>query len=146
MANLSCIPKYEKKAIVDVWVGEDLYLMLLTKAHIPNAGTQQFVSQVVINEIVDAGDTYTAGGVAVNGKVSTPDPNVPDNYFLDAEDTRIGPGATLTYRYGILYKNMGTGNHGINPIKAQIDFLEDQVVENGISKIIWNALGIIYVS
>lgn len=146
MANLSCIPKFEKKAIVDVWVGESLKLMLLTKAHIPNAGTQQFVSQVVINEIVDAGDAYTAGGVAVNGKVSTPDPNVPDNYFLDAEDLKIGPGATLTYRYGILYKDMGTGNHGINPIKAHIDFLEDQVVENGISTIIWNVLGIIYVS
>ena len=146
MANLSCIPKFEKKAIVDVWVSESLKLMLLTKSHIPNAGTQQFVSQVVANEIIDAGDAYTAGGVAINGKVATADTSDPNNYFLDAEDTKIGPGATLSYRHGIVYKDMGTGNHGINPIKAQIDFLEDQEVENGISTIIWNALGIIYVS
>ena len=146
MANLSCIPKFEKKAIVDVWVAETLKLMLLTKNHIPNAGTQQYVSQVVANEIVDDGDAYTAGGITLNGKAATPDPANTNNYFLDAEDTRVGPGATLSYRHGIVYKDMGTGNHGINPIKAHIDFLEDQEVENGISTIIWNALGIIYVS
>lgn len=147
MASLSCFPKFEKKVIVDVWVGENLKLMLLTKSHIPNAGTQQYVSQVVANEIVDENDIYTAGGIALQNKVATPDPDVTKyNYFLDADDVRIGPGTTITYRFGIIYKDMGTGNHAVNPIKAQIDFLDDQEVSNGISTVIWNNLGIIYVS
>ena len=146
MASLSCIPKFEKQAVVNMWVGQTLKLMLLNENHVPNAGTQQYVSDVVINEIVDSNDIYTAGGIAIAGLQAVADPNNPNNYGLDGEDVRIGPGATVTYRYGVIYQDMGTGNHSVNPIKAHIDFIEDQIVTNGISTVEWNQLGIIYVS
>jgi len=136
----SLIPKFVKKEITDGWVAESWKLMLLTSTHVPNAGTQQYVSDVVANEIMDKGGVYTAGGVAVSNKSSNYDTN---NGFLDADDVSIGPGATLTYRYGILYKN--TSNQATSPIRAQIDF-GDQSVVNGTSVIQWNTLGIIYLT
>ena len=136
----SAIPKFVKKEITDVWVGESWKLMLLNNTHTINAGTQQYVSDVVAKEIVDTGGIYTAGGVAIAGKVSTADGN---NYFLGATNKTIGPGATLNYRYGVLFKD--TGNHATSPIRANIDFVTDQIVVNGTSTIQWNALGIIYV-
>lgn len=137
----SLIPKFVKKEITDVWVSETWKLMLLSNIHTPNASTQHYVSDVVANEIVDTGGVYTAGGVAIAGKASVANGN---NYYLDATDRSIGPESTVTFRYGILYKN--TGNLATSPIRAQIDFLHDQSVVNGTSTIVWNALGIIYVS
>ena len=137
----SLIPKFVKKEITDVWVSETWKLMLLSNIHTPNASTQHYVSDVVANEIVDTGGVYTAGGVAIAGKASVANGN---NYYLDATDGSIGPESTVIFRYGILYKN--TGNLATSPIRAQIDFLHDQSVVNGTSTIVWNALGIIYVS
>jgi hypothetical protein len=136
----SLIPKFVKKEITDAWVVETWKLMLLDATHTPNAGTQQFVSDVSAKEIVDSGGKYTAGGVAVSGKASLADT---DNYALDASDVSIGPNATLTYRYGILFRN--TGNPATSPIRAQVDFGAQSVV-NGTSLIQWNALGIIYLT
>jgi hypothetical protein len=137
----SLIPKFVKKEITDAWVAETWKLMLLSNAHTPNAGTQQYVSDVVANEIVDTGNApkYTAGGVAVSGKASMADGN---NYYLDATDVVIGTGASVNYRYGILFQD--TGNQSTSKIRAQIDFITDQIVVNGTSTIQWNALGIIY--
>lgn len=146
MENLSCIPKFEKQAIVNVWVGQTLKLMLLNKNFIPNAGTQQYVSDVVSSEIIDSEDVYTAGGITLEEKAATANPANTNNYFLDAADTIIGPGTTISYKYGIIYEDKGTGNHSINPIRAHIDFLAEQRINYGMSKIVWNALGIIYVS
>jgi hypothetical protein len=137
----SLIPKHVKKEITDGWVAETWKLMLLSNAHIPNAGTQQYVSDVVVNEIADIGGKYTTGGVAVTGKASLA---AGDNYALDATDVVIGTGATVNYRYGILFKD--TGNQATSPIRVQIDFVTDQIVANGTSTIQWNALGIIYLS
>jgi hypothetical protein len=114
--------------------------MLLNNTHVPNAATQQFVSDVVSDEVAASG-VYSAGGVAIAGKVSMADGN---NYSLNADDLVLGPGTTLNYRYGILFKD--TGNQATSPIRAQIDFLTDQIVTNGTSTIQWNALGIIYLS
>ncbi len=136
----SAIPKFVKKEITDGWVAETWKIMLLNNTHTINPGTQQYVSDVVAKEIVDTGGIYTAGGVAIAGKASTADGN---NYFLDATDKSIGTGATLNYRYGVLFKD--TGNQATSPIRAQIDFVTDQIVVNGTSTIQWNALGIIYV-
>lgn len=136
----SLIPKFVKKEITDVWVGETWKLMLLSNAHVPNAASQQYVSDVMANQIVDTGGAYTAGGVPVAGKASLADG---DNYSLDASDVSIGPGATIAYRYGILFKD--TGNTATSPIRAQID-LGAQSVVNGTSTIQWNVLGIIYLS
>jgi hypothetical protein len=143
MANTSLIPKFVKKEIVDGWVGESLYLMLLSKTHVPNASTQRFISDVSANEIVDANSIYTPGGMPLSGLVQSYDPLLPNNAFLYASDLSIGPGASLNYRYGIVFKN--TGNQATSVIRAQIDFLEDQIVTRGTSVIKWNDLGIIYV-
>jgi hypothetical protein len=139
----SLVPKFVKKEITDGWVAETWKLMLLNNTHTPDAGTQQFVSDVVSKEITDTGiiPVYTAGGVAISGKASVANSN---NYFLDASDVVIGPGATVNYRYGILFKD--TGNQATSPIRAQIDFVTDQIVVNGTSTIQWNPVGIIYVS
>jgi hypothetical protein len=137
----SLIPKFVKKEITDAWVAETWKLMLLSDAHVPNAATQQNVADVVANEIGDTGGKYTTGGIAVAGKVSLENGN---NYALDATDIVIGTGANLNYRYGILFAS--TGNQATEKIRAQIDFLANQIVVNGTSTITWNALGIIYVS
>jgi hypothetical protein len=138
----SLIPKFVKKEITDVWVAETWKLMLLNNTFTPNAATQQFVSDVVSKEITDTGITpkYTAGGVAISGKVAVADSN---NYYLDATDVSIGTGASLNYRYGVLF--VDSGNQSTSKIRAIIDFLTDQIVTNGTSTIKWNALGIIYV-
>jgi hypothetical protein len=137
----SLIPKFVKKEITDAWVAETWKLMLLSDAHVPNAGTQQYVADVVANEISDNGGKYTAGGVLISGKVSLENGN---NYALDATDVVIGTGANLNYRYGILFAF--TGVQATEKIRVQIDFLTNQIVVNGTSTITWNALGIIYVS
>jgi hypothetical protein len=141
MASLSCIPKFVKKEIADIWVAETWKLMLLSSNHTPNAGTQQYVSNVVVNEIVDPGGVYTAGGVAITGKVAIASGN---NYYVDATDKVIGPGATLNFRYGVLFCD--TGNQATSKIRAHIDFLTNQVVTVGTCTIKWNSLGIILIS
>jgi hypothetical protein len=139
MANLSCIPRAAKKEISDGYVAETWKLMLLSKVHVPNPVTQVYVSDIVVNEIVDTLGKYTAGGVAVPGKVSVADGN---NYYVDAPDVIIGPNASVNYRYGLLF--VDTGNQATSKIRAQIDFITDQIVTNGSSTIQWNTLGIIY--
>lgn len=147
MANLSCIPKFVKKEIADIFVGETWKLMLLNSTHVPNPSTQQFVSDVSAKEITDIGGKYIAGGVACGAalKTSVADGN---NYYLDCPDIVIGPGATLNYKFGILFQD--TGNQATSKIRAQIEFTGDEtgneVVNNGTSTIKWNTLGIIYIS
>jgi hypothetical protein len=137
----SLLPKHLKKEIVDAWAAENLFVMLLSSVHAPNADTQQYISSISANEIVDggAGANYVAGGVALSNKSGNYHGN---NAYLNADDVSIGPQSTLNYRYGIVYKN--TGNPATSPIRAQIDFINDQIVVNGTSQIQWDALGIIY--
>jgi hypothetical protein len=137
----SVVPKYLKRELVDAWAAENLKLMLLNNQHAPNAGTQRYISDVSVKEIVDSGGVYTPGGVSLAGKAGKYDTN---NAFLDATDVSIGPGAYLNYRYGVVYKD--TGNPAQSPIRAQIDFVTDQIVTNGTSVITWDALGIIHVA
>lgn len=143
----SLIPISFKKEIVDLLIStkEDKWLMLLKSTHAP-AASQKYVSEVVAHEITDVGGVYPAGGVPVPNCTAQPDGN---NYYLDAPDVSIGPGATLTYRYGILYTKTGGSSQATYKIRAQIDFDPitelDQQVTNGTTTIQWNAVGIIYV-
>ena len=136
----SLIPKHVKKESTDVWVAKTWKIMLLNSTHVPNASTQQYVSDVSANEIPASGP-YTAGGVAIAGKAAVADGN---NYYLDATDKVIGTGATLNYRYAALFQD--TGFPATSKIRAIIDFVTDQIVVNGTSTIKWNALGIIYLT
>lgn len=150
MAGASCIPKFVKKEITDKWVGESLKLMLLKDTFTPNEGTQQFVSHVSSHEIAST-TGYTAGGTApgvdLTGNISVEhSPSAGKfNYYLKVDNKVIGTGATLNYRYGVVYYNKES-NPATSPIRAIIDFLTNQVVTNGTSTIQWNALGLIYVS
>jgi hypothetical protein len=138
MAHL--IPSWVKKEQVDLWVSESWILILLSATHAPDAINQRYVSDIIANEITDSGGIYTAGGIAISGKVAIADG---DNYSLDLDDVAIGPHSTMNYRWGVLAKN--TGNQATSPIRAHVDFKEAQTINNGISTIKWNTLGIIYV-
>ena len=141
---MGAIPRFVKKDIIDKWIADGgLYLMLLTSAHVINEATQQYRTHVLANEITDSGGVYAPGGVPLAGLVQSWDPLDNTHAFLDANDVSIGPGATITYRYGVIYRN--TGNAGTSPILAHVDFLADQTVTNGTSVIQWNSLGIIYI-
>jgi len=140
MADLSCIPKFVKQEIVNGWVGETWKLMLLSKDHVPNPGTQQYISQVSNYEITDAAGKYPPGGVSIGTKACLADGN---NYYLDMDDVTIGPGSYLTFQYIVLYKD--TGNPATSPIRVQIDMLTDQVVTNGTCVIHWDINGVIYI-
>lgn len=134
------IPKFVKKRAVDGYAALNLYFMLLSKDHVSNPNTQEFISQVSANEIVDQGGVYPPGGIQITGKVGQYDGT---NAFLDATNNpSIGPGAYLDYRYIAIYVN--TGNPADSWILAIIDMEEDQKVSNGTSTINWNSLGIIY--
>ena len=146
MTNLSCIPKFVKKEIIDLWVSETWRLMLLNDTHVPNVGVQQFISDVIDKQITATGGIYLTGGMLVNNKISVADPLSLNNYFIDADDIVIGPNSGLNYRFGVAYKVVDINNHAVNPIRAHIDFITPQIVVNGTSKIKWNTLGIIYIS
>lgn len=139
----SIIPKFVKKAIVDAWVAEDLRVMLLANTFTPNAGTQQYVGQAdVLSHRIPASGPYTIDGVTLAGKSQQYEGN---NAYLDANDLSIGPGATLSYRYAVIYAYQG-GSLATSPIRAIIEFPAVQSVTNGTSVIQWNALGIIYLT
>lgn len=135
----SLIPKFVKKEITDAWVAEAWKVMLLNSTYVPSA-LHQFISDVSDKEILATGG-YALGGVAVTGKASTADGN---NYFLDADNTLIGPAATLNFTFAVLYQD--SGNPATSKIRAIIEFAGAQVVTNGTSTITWNALGIIYLT
>lgn len=139
MVGLSCIPKFVKDEIVTGWKNESLKLMLLKDTYTPNAATHQYISQVSAHEIA-ATTGYALGGVALVLPVSTAHGN---NYFLDASNIVIGTGASLNYRYGVVYADSGVP--ATSKIRCIIDFVTNQIVSNGTSTIQWNDLGIIYV-
>ena len=131
------IPKFYKRDLANREAGEDLYLMLLTSLHVPNMNTQQFVSDVSENEAIDTTGAYPPGGVQITGLTGQFNSL---NAYLDGSDVEIGPGAIITYRYGVVYRLAGTP--GASHIIRHIDFKVDQVVINGLSVIRWNQLGI----
>lgn len=137
----SLVPKFYKKGIVDVIASKTLKIMLLSSLHTPNAALDQFIADISVNEIVDSGGVYPAGGLLLSGKTGNYDGN---NAYFDANDIAIGPAASLNYRYAVVYED--TGNPATSPIIGEAEFTEDQIVTNGTSTITWNALGIIYLS
>lgn len=141
---MGAIPRFVKSDIINGWIAlGNLKVMLLTSAHVINEATQQYASHVSANQITDSGGVYVAGGVDLGSLAQSWDPLDNTHAFLDAGDVTIGPGATITYRYGIIYRN--TGNPATSPILAHVDFLADQSVTNGTSVIQWNSLGIVYI-
>lgn len=138
----SVIPKFVKKEIVDAWIGESLYLMLLNNLYAPDAGHQYAGQSEILSRRLSANGAYPAEGVLLSGKVQGYDDN---NAFLDASNISIGPATTINYRYGVVYALKGA-SLSTSPIRCIIDFGSDQIITNGTTVIEWNALGIIYVT
>jgi hypothetical protein len=139
----SLVPKYVKKELVEAWAAESLWLMLLDEDHAPNADTQRWLDDVDDNEVLDSGAVYPAGGVQLQNVTSQYDGV---NAYLDADNVQIGPGSTMTYRWGILYTKTNGTSKATYRIRAHIDFVVNQAVSNGTTLIQWNTLGIMYVT
>ena len=144
----SLIPKSVKQAIVNKWIdaNEEWWLMLMKTTFVPSADHVN-ISDVVpaTNEITDDKGVYPAGGIKVTGRVVTQQGSQ-NAYYLAATNVSVGPSADLNFGYGVLYTKTGGTGQATYAIRAEIDFGGAQVVTNGTSTIIWNALGIILVS
>lgn len=121
---------------------DTIKLMLLTSSHTPDIDAEVFIDDVSTNEVAASG-TYSAGGVTLNitsdtGGGGTDDTD--DEGVLDADDVSI-TSATITARYGVIYKDTGTPS--TSPIIAVIDFGSNQSSSAGTFAITWNAEGII---
>lgn len=112
-------------------------LMLLTSSHTPNADTDIFIDDVSANE-VSASGSYSAGGVTLTKSSSTD--NTDDEGVFDATDVSITT-ATITARYGIVYKDTGTPSS--SPIICEIDFGSNQSSTLGTFTITFAAEGIL---
>jgi len=145
----SLIPKSVKQAIVNKWTdaNEEWWLMLMKTTFVPSADHVNLSNvDPSTYEITDDKGVYQAGGIKLPpGRVVTQQGSQ-NAYYLAATNVSIGPGADLNFGYGVLYSKTGGTGQATYPIRAEIDFGGAQIVTNGTSTIIWNALGIILVS
>lgn len=112
-------------------------LMLLTSSHTPDVDAEVFIDDVSANE-VSASGTYSAGGIALTVTGSTDDTD--DEGVLDATDVSV-TSATITARYGAVYKDTGTPS--TSPIVCVIDFGSNQSSTSGTLAITFAAEGIL---
>lgn len=84
---------------------DTIKLMLLTDSHTPDIDAEEFIDDVSTNE-VGASGTYSAGGITLASTAVTVD-DTNDRAYLDATDPEA-TSATITARYGYLYKDTGT--------------------------------------
>lgn len=111
-------------AVVD-FDTDTINVMLLKSTYTPDFDNDDFVNDIRAHEVSCAG--YTAGGLALASKTATAD-TVNDWTNIDAADPTwsIPSGATLTCRYGAIYKVVGTTDGGM-PLVALMDFGADKV-------------------
>ena len=116
---------------------DTIKLMLITSSYTPDVDADVFIDDVSANE-VGASGSYSAGGVTLTVTCSTDDTD--NEGVFDATDVAI-TGATITARYGVIYKD--TGTPGTSPIVLVIDFGSDQSSTAGAFNIAFAAEGII---
>ncbi len=121
--------------------GDDVRVMLLSSAYVPNQDAHDYVDDVVVNEVTGTG--YTAGGLALTTKTVTYDAanNV---IILDADDV-TWPNRTITARYAVIYDNTPTTT-ATKPLIGYLDFVTDQSSTNGNFTVTWDATGIIRIT
>lgn len=112
-------------------------LMLLTSSHTPDVDAEVFIDDVSANEVAASG-TYSAGGIALTMTGSTDDTD--DEGVLDATDVSV-TSATITARYGVVYKDTGTPS--TSPIVCVIDFGSNQSSTSGTFAVTFAAEGIL---
>ena len=116
---------------------DTIKLMLVTSSYTPDIDADVFIDDVSANE-VGASGTYSAGGVTLTQSGSTDDTD--DEGVFDATDVSI-TSATITARYGVVYKDTGTPS--TSPIIAVIDFGGNQSSTLGTFAIVFAAEGIL---
>jgi len=118
--------------------GNDTFkFMLLDSTHTIDIDADVYIDDVSANEVANSG-SYSAGGLAVTITGSTDDTG--DTGKMDAADLSATT-ATITARYGILYKD--TGTPGTSPILAEYDFVSDKTSTAGTFAITINGSGLI---
>lgn len=143
MATTTTFYNSFKKALLDKsidFTNDTIKLALCTSSYTPNIDSHDNFDDIT-NE-VSASGTYSAGGVTLSGKSTSAD-NTDNEGVFDASDVSI-TSATITARYGILYKSTGVAS--TSPLIAYIDFGENKSSVSGTFGITWNAEGIININ
>ncbi len=117
------------------WVGDTIKVALLGAGYTIDQDNHVFFSDVSTNEITGTG--YTAGGVALGTK-STAYGAATNTVRLIAANTSWGPGASLSARYAVVYKDTGTGT--TSPLMGYVDFGGLQTVSSGTLTLNWDAI------
>lgn len=131
-----------KKALFDRTInltGDTIRVALLTSAYTPNFD-HDFFDDVNAHEA--SGTGYTAGGVALSSRNITQD-NTNDRAIFDAADASW-PAATITARYGVIYKSTGTA--ATSPLIALIDFGENKTSTAGTFTIAFDTDGVLTIT
>lgn len=106
---------------------DTIMVMLTTSGYTPDQEAHDFANDIT-SEVVCSG--YSAGGKALTSLTVTKDSS---NHWIniDASDIAwaIPSGSTLTARYAVIRKSLGTLT--ISPLIALLDFGTDQVASNG---------------
>ena len=110
-------------------------VMLLTSSHTTDIDAHVFIDDVSANEV--SGTGYTAKGLPIVPVATTEDGS--DLGKLDAANVNITT-ATVTARYGVLYKDTGTAS--TSPIVVIYDFTTDQTSTAGTFTIAVNSSGL----
>lgn len=116
---------------------DTIKLMLVTSSYTPSADDDVFVSTPDDNEVAASG-TYSAGGATLTWAGSTDDTD--DEGVGDAADVSF-TSATITARYGVIYKSTGTAT--TSPIIVVLDFGSNITSTGGTFSIVFAAEGII---
>lgn len=143
MATTTTFYNSFKKALLDKsidFTNDTIKVALCTSSYTPDYDAHDMFNDIT-NE-VGASGSYSAGGVALASK-STAQDNTDNEGVFDANDISI-TSATITARYGILYKDTGVAS--TSPLIACIDFGENKTSVSSTFGITWNAEGIINVN
>ena len=116
---------------------DTIKLMLVTSSYTPDIDADVFIDDVSANEVANSG-TYSAGGITLTITGSTDDTD--NEGVMDATDASV-TSATITARYGVIYKDSGTP--ATSPIIAVIDFGSNQTSTAGTFALAFAAEGIL---
>jgi hypothetical protein len=98
------------------WVTDTIRMTLHTATYTPNRDTHVFASDLT-NEVA-AGGGYSTGGVTLGTKSVSYDSTAHLTRLI-AADPSWGPGATITCRYAVIWKDTGTST--TSPLMGYID-------------------------
>lgn len=119
-------------------IGDDIRVALLDNGYTFDGSAHTVFNDVIADEA--SGTGYTSLGQSLTGNVRIVNSgDSPPNVAFDADDV-VWAGATITARYGVIYKY--TGDPATSPLMWLIDFLEDKTATAGDFTIQWNTDGI----